>query len=376
MANPGEMTGALLRDPRRWAITIGGVALYGLGSRLWLPGLDSEALKGLAVPVPSADLSIFGVGARPMLFGLALAEMARLAVPPLARWVAVSQTLSERLWRAARIFALTLAAVQGMEIAKAIEGLDDIAPSPGPMFRLGVVVSIVGATAFLILLARIMTDRGIGDGMLVLLAAPVVAHLPNDIAYDVEIVRTGLAPLWAPLALTALVVGAVALLVASTRTARSDGCLDIWPPLLGIIVLQTLTFVVYLLANPLVGAVPPMIRILVLLAVQGGLIWLFAAWRGRADCRRRPARRRDPRLQRRALPVAGPWRRRPNERLLAYPMRRRWIERGERQVASGRRDVGSDAHGLTCGDPPTADSCRLCHLLRKYRSLTNGWATG
>lgn len=283
MANPGEMTSALLRDTRRWAITLGGLTLYGLGSRLWLPGLDLEAVAGLTVSVPSAALSTFGVGARPMLFGLALAEMARVAVPPLARWVSVSENNSERLWRAARIFALAVAAVQGMEIAKAIEGLDDIAPSPGPMFRLGVVVSIVGATAFLILLARIMTERGIGDGMLLLLAAPVVAHLPNDIAYGVEIVRTGLAPAWVPLALAALVVGAVALLVASTRAAGRDGGLDIWPPLLGMTVLQWLTFVVYLLADPLVDTMPPTIRLLVQLAAQGGLIWLFAVWRGRGD---------------------------------------------------------------------------------------------
>ena len=59
--------------------------------------------------------------------------------------------------------------------------------------------------------------------------------------------------------------------------------LDIWPPLLGTIVLQAFTFAVYLLADPLVGDVPPTIRLLVLLAAQGGLIWLFAAWRGRAD---------------------------------------------------------------------------------------------
>ena len=45
MANPGEMTSALLRDPRRWAITLGGLALYGLGSRLWLPGLDPGAFQ-------------------------------------------------------------------------------------------------------------------------------------------------------------------------------------------------------------------------------------------------------------------------------------------------------------------------------------------
>ncbi len=67
-------------------------------------------------------------------------------------------------------------------------------PSPGPLFRLGVVVAIVGATAFLIWLARVMTERGIRDGLLVLLAAPFVAHLPNDVAYGVEIVRRGLAP--------------------------------------------------------------------------------------------------------------------------------------------------------------------------------------
>ena len=49
------------------------------------------------------------------------------------------------------------------------------------------------------------------------------------------------------------------------------------------IVLQTLRFAVYLVADPLVSAAPPTIRLLVLLAVQGGLIRLFAAWRGRAD---------------------------------------------------------------------------------------------
>jgi hypothetical protein len=151
------------------------------------------------------------------------------------------------------------------------------------MFRLGVVVSIVGATALLILLARIMTEWGIGDGILVLLAAPFVAHLPNDIAYGVEIVRTGLAPTSAPMGLAALVVAAVALLVASTRTAGRDSGLDIWPPLLGMIVLHTLRFVVYLLADPLVDDVPSTIRLAVLLAAQAVLIWLFAAWRGRAD---------------------------------------------------------------------------------------------
>ena len=241
MTNPVGLTRDLVRDPGRWLITLGGIAVFGLGSRLWLPGLDPGAAAGLALPALSATLSVFSVGARPILFALALVEMARVLIPPLGRWAAASPGNSERFWRAARILALAIAAVQAMDIARAAEGLDDIAPDPGPMFRLGVVAAIVGATAFLIWLARVMTERGIGDGVLVLLAAPFVAHLPSDAGYAVEIVRTGLAPAWAPLALGALVAAAIALLVASTRRPRGDGRLDIWPPLLGTLVFQALT---------------------------------------------------------------------------------------------------------------------------------------
>ena len=120
--------------------------------------------------------------------------MARVVLPPLARWAAGNPGHSELLWRTARIFALAIAASQAMGIARAVEGLDGIAPSPGPMFRLSVVVAIVGATAFLIWLARVMTEWGIGDGLLLLFAAPFVAHLPYDAAYGIEVVRTGLAP--------------------------------------------------------------------------------------------------------------------------------------------------------------------------------------
>ena len=43
MADPGGMKGALLGETRRWAITLGGLAVYGLGTCIWLPGLDPDA---------------------------------------------------------------------------------------------------------------------------------------------------------------------------------------------------------------------------------------------------------------------------------------------------------------------------------------------
>ena len=294
MANPGGTTSALA-DPRRWAVTLGGLAAYGFGSRLWLPGLDPDAATGLGIPALSTDLSVFAVGVRPILFGLAFVEMGRVVLPPVARWAAGSRDHSERLWRMARILALALAAAQAMGMGQAIEGLDGVAPSPGPMFRLGVVAAIVVATAFLIWLARIMTERGVGDGLLVLFAAPLVAHLPYDAAASAEAVRTGLAPAWAPPAPASLIIAAIALLVVSARTPGGGRSLDIWPPLLGTIVLQALSAFTLLadaasggMLSPLFDAIPPLIRLLLLIAAQGGLIWLFAVWRGRtrgADAR-------------------------------------------------------------------------------------------
>ena len=278
MANAGEMTSALVRDPRRWAVTLGGLAVYGLGSRLLLPGLDPQAMTGPAAP-PSANLSIFAVGVRPILFGLAFVEMARLVFPPLARWAAGGSGRSEYLWRTARLFALALAASQAMGIARAVEGLDGLAPSPGPMFRLGVVAAIVGATAFLIWLARVMTERGVGDGLLILFAAPFVAHLLFDVAAGLESVRTGLQPDWGPLALAAL-VAALALLIATTRRTGAGDRLDIWSPLIGTFVFQWLIVFFHLDDS---DAPPTAVWLLVLIAAQAGLIWLFAAWRGRAQ---------------------------------------------------------------------------------------------
>lgn len=125
-----------------------------------------------------------------------------------------------------------------MSIARAVEGLDGIAPSPGPMFRLSVVVAIVGATAFLFWLARVMTEWGVGDGLLILFAAPFVAHLLFDVNAGLESVMTGLQPDWGPLALAALVVAALALLIAATRTTGDGNRLDIWSPLIGTFVFQ------------------------------------------------------------------------------------------------------------------------------------------
>ena len=281
MGDANRMTAGRFHEPWRWAVTLAGLAIYWLGLRVRLPGVDADAAS-LAYPADFGRLSIFCLGVRPILYALAVVEMARLAIPPLARWAAASSVNSGRLWRGARILAFAMAGVQALAVATALETPGDVVASPGPMFRLGVVGTVVGATAFLVWLAGVMTERGVGDGLLILFAAPFVAHLPAAAGDAAGLVKSGDASAWAAGSLVALVLAAVLVLVVRVWRAGGRRAVDIWPPVLGAIVLQALTTAYLVVGSPL-DDLPAAVWFLVLMAALGGLIWLFAVWRGRAS---------------------------------------------------------------------------------------------
>jgi hypothetical protein len=121
MANRGEAIDELVRDPRRWAVTAGALAIFSLGWHIPLPGLEPDASARLFSSTAVVRPSIFMLGVVPIVGAAALVEMARLIVPPLARWSTTK---------------------------------------PGWAFRFGVVLALVGSIAFLIWLADAMTRWG------------------------------------------------------------------------------------------------------------------------------------------------------------------------------------------------------------------------
>jgi preprotein translocase subunit SecY len=271
----------------RGLVTVGALIVLLVGMQIPLPGLSPDLLLRIASHhLSAARVSVVALGVTPILLARVILELFRLAIPPLTAWTTKPDHAMQ--WtRAGRGLALVLAGIQAYGVALAFEGF----ASPGDEmdwgFRIGIVATAVGATAFLVALADWVTRRGLGDGLLILLAAPIVAHVPHDLAYLVELGRMGAIPpsmIFLPIV---LVVVAVALLVTASLVRElgtgvfAAANLDFWPPLLASSVLGPLGA----LAMIVLGAsnLPPTPLILIIHVVAlVGLIALFAILRERA----------------------------------------------------------------------------------------------
>jgi preprotein translocase subunit SecY len=292
------LTTADLADRRpdpilRVLVTLGAVLVLFIGSHIPFPGLSADLLQRIRFGPSLGRLSIFALGVTPIIFGRAIVEIVRLFIPALGRWA--SQPDNDALLvRLGRILALVLAAFQGRGVAIALENMSGFADEPGLWFRIGIIATAVGATALLIWLTDIVTRRGFGDGLLIMLAAYLVARAPYTIAVWIELTRTGAVPTELPVIAAIFSIAAIVLLVAASRIrgpglqGGSSRSLDVWPPILAMTVLGLLTALsAYLFGAAGLGsaATQTILRMVALAA----LIGLFASLRARAlDAQDRP----------------------------------------------------------------------------------------
>ena len=173
-------------------------------------------------------------------------EIARLAVRPLARWTAKGPRQAQLYARVARGLALSFAAFQALGVAATLEGVDFAVDDPGWSFRLEILVTLVGATAFLMWLIDTINSQGVGDGLVLLFASPFVASFSVTAIRWLEAARAGAIGSYVPVLLLALAVVGVIALVAVSRRGTPGGALDLWSPLLGGLLLQMAMVVVAL----------------------------------------------------------------------------------------------------------------------------------
>lgn len=218
---------------KRWLVTIGAIGLYFVGGRVPLPGVDVQAVGGQ----PTRLMSLFGLGVTPIVSGLIVMEIGRLAIPPLARWTAKGTRQAQLYARVARGLALGFAALQALGVAAALEAREVASDLAGWPFRLEVVAAFVGATALLIWLAGAINAKGVGDGLVLLFAAPLAAQFPAQVS---RWWRVGaFLPAYVPMLLLALTVLSIAALVAVSRRGSPRGPLDLWPLLTALLIFQT-----------------------------------------------------------------------------------------------------------------------------------------
>jgi preprotein translocase subunit SecY len=219
---------------RRLLFLLMALVVYRIGTHIPVPGIDPDQLRQLFNSQQGGILglfnmfsggalsrfSVFALGIMPYISASIIMQMLTYVVPTLEALRKEGESGRRKITQYTRYGTLGLAIFQAIGISVALESQQGLVLDPGLMFRFICVVSLVTGTIFLMWLGEQITERGLGNGISILIFAGIVAGLPSAIGGLFELVRTGgIAPL-AALFIIALILLVTAFVVFVERGQR------------------------------------------------------------------------------------------------------------------------------------------------------------
>lgn len=216
--------GTLSELRKRLLFIIGAMIVFRFGTHIPVPGVDPVAVaalfeqtRGSIVDIFNvfsggalSRLSIFALGVMPYISASIIMQMMSAVIPQLEQLKKEGEAGRRKITEYTRYGTVLLATFQGLGIAIAIEGQvaggSAVVLTPGLGFKLTTVASLVTGTMFLVWLGEQTTERGIGNGISLIIFASIVAGLPSAVAGTLELARTGA---FTPIGVLLLFVGAV-----------------------------------------------------------------------------------------------------------------------------------------------------------------------
>ena len=135
--------------------------------------------------------SVFALGIMPYISASIIMQLMSYVVPSLEALKKEGESGRRKITQFTRYGTLGLALFQSIGIAVALEGSQGLVISPGVEFRITAVVSLVAGTMFLMWLGEQITERGLGNGISILIFSGIAAGLPGAVGGLLELVRTG-----------------------------------------------------------------------------------------------------------------------------------------------------------------------------------------
>jgi preprotein translocase subunit SecY len=135
--------------------------------------------------------TIFALGIMPYISSSIIMQLMTIAVPSLEQLKKEGEAGRRKITQYTRYGTVGLALFQGIGIAIALESQVGLVLDPGMMFRLTTVMTLVTGTMFLMWLGEQITERGLGNGISIIIFAGIAAGLPNALGGLFELVRTG-----------------------------------------------------------------------------------------------------------------------------------------------------------------------------------------
>ncbi|MFA5590239.1 MAG: preprotein translocase subunit SecY [Lysobacteraceae bacterium] len=217
---------------QRLLFVLGALIIYRLGTYLPVPGVDSEAMlrfmeqqQGTIVDMFNMfsggaleRFSLFALNVMPYISASIIVQMASQIFPSLQALKKEGESGRRKITQYTRIGTILLAVFQSYGVAYALQSQGggtgmDIVMAPGPGFLFTAVISLTAGTMFLMWLGEQVTERGVGNGISLIIFAGIVAGLPSAVIGTLELTRNGELSAFAVLAVFVIVLAITAFVV-------------------------------------------------------------------------------------------------------------------------------------------------------------------
>jgi preprotein translocase subunit SecY len=224
---------------RRLFFTFALLAVYRIGVAIPTPGIDGQALAAFFEQAKSTvfglvnlfsggaleRFSIFALGIMPYISSSIILQLLTVVVPTLERLSKEGELGRRKITQYTRYGTVALSLLQGFFISVGLEqiqspGGSSVVFQPGWSFRLMSMITLSAGTAFIMWLGEQITERGIGNGISLIIFTGIVASIPSAITSTTEFVREGELSILVVLLLLVLMVAVVAAVIIMERGHR------------------------------------------------------------------------------------------------------------------------------------------------------------
>lgn len=217
---------------RRILITILLLIVYRIGVFIPTPGIDAQALAGFFSQAKGTLLdfvvmftggalerfSVFALGIMPYISASIIIQLLTVVVPHLEKLSKEGESGRKQITQYTRYGTVVLSIIQGLGISIGLESMkgpagEMVVQMPGWEFRIVTIITLTAGTAFIMWLGEQITERGIGNGISLIIFAGIVARFPTAVGHTFSLVKTGEMNFLFVILLVAMMVAVVAFII-------------------------------------------------------------------------------------------------------------------------------------------------------------------
>jgi len=233
--NTSTATGGKFGELRqRLVFLVLALLVFRLGAHIPVPGIDPDQLAQLFSGQKDGILgmfnlfsggalsrfTVFALGIMPYISSSIIMQLMTIVVPSLESLKKEGQSGQRKITQYTRYGTVFLATFQALGISVALQAQPGLVINPGLMFELNTVVTLVTGTMFLMWLGEQITERGLGNGISIIIFGGIVSGLPNALASLLELVRTGSMNILSAILIVVIVIAVTYFVVFVERGQR------------------------------------------------------------------------------------------------------------------------------------------------------------